>query len=59
MIQRLIGVAAVVLLFVLYGWLQWNRPHRGCGACSCGGGICDRTGEPRHPEHRESLDVGR
>jgi hypothetical protein len=57
MIQPLIGVAAVIALFVVYGWLQWNRPHRGCGNCSCGGSTCERTGEPRHLDLRESSDV--
>jgi hypothetical protein len=59
MIDQLIRVAAVIALFVFYGWLQWNRPHRGCGACSCGGGICERTGEPRHLDFTESSDVRR
>jgi hypothetical protein len=56
MIGQLVGVAAVVALFVLFGWLQRNRPHRGCGNCSCGGETCDRTGEPRSLHLMESSD---
>jgi hypothetical protein len=59
MIERLIGGAAVVALFILYGWIQWNRPHRGCGNCSCGGGTCQRETEDRHLNLLESSDVRR
>jgi hypothetical protein len=57
MIRSLIGIAAVVALFVLYGWLGWGRPRRGCGNCSCGGDVCERTGEQRHIALMESNDV--
>jgi hypothetical protein len=56
MIEKLIGVAAVVVLFVLFGWLQWNRPHRGCGNCACGGETCEQTGERRPLHLMESSD---
>jgi hypothetical protein len=56
MIEKLIGIAAVVAVFVLFGWLQWNRPRRGCGSCSCGGETCERTGEPRSLHLMESSD---
>ena len=57
MIHTLIGIAAVVALFLLYGWLQRGRIHRGCGNCSCGGDVCERTGEPRHLEIVEHNDA--
>jgi hypothetical protein len=56
MIRDLVGIAVVAGVFVLYGWLQWGRPHRGCGNCSCGGGICERTGKPRQLELMEHHD---
>jgi hypothetical protein len=55
MIEKLIGVFAVIALFVVYGWLQWNWPNRGCGNCSCGT-TCERTGEPRSLHLMESSD---
>jgi hypothetical protein len=56
MIKALAGIAAVVVLFILYGWLQWGRPRRGCGSCSCGGEVCERTGKPRHLQLAEHTD---
>ena len=59
MIREVVGVAGVIALFMLFGWLQWSRPHRGCGNCSCGGDTCERTGEPHPHHHRESFHVDR
>jgi hypothetical protein len=57
MIHTLIGVVAVVALFLLYGWLQQGRLRHGCGNCRCGSDVCERTGEPRHLELVEHTDV--
>jgi hypothetical protein len=57
MSQVLVAVGGFAALFVLYGLLQRGRERPSCGNCSCHGGVCERTGEPRDLEPLESHDV--
>jgi hypothetical protein len=57
MMHTVIAIGAFAALFVVYGLLQRGRERGGCHNCSCHGGICERTGEPRHLDIVESNDV--
>jgi hypothetical protein len=57
MSQILVAVGGFALLFVAYGLLQRGRERASCGNCSCHGGTCERTGEPRDLELLESPDA--
>jgi hypothetical protein len=57
MSQVLVAVGTFAVLFAVFGLLQRGRERTTCDNCSCHGGTCERTGEPRDPELLESHDV--
>ncbi|MDH4044057.1 MAG: hypothetical protein OEY20_04575 [Gemmatimonadota bacterium] len=50
MIQILAGVGGMAVLFAVFGLMQRGRERTSCDHCSCHGGTCERTGEPRQLE---------
>jgi hypothetical protein len=57
MMHVLIGIGGFAVLFVIYGLLMRGRERISCHNCSCKGGICERTGEPRNLELVEHKNV--
>jgi hypothetical protein len=50
MTQVLLAVGGMAVLFAVFGLMQQGRVRTSCDHCSCHGGTCERTGEPRQLE---------